>query len=242
MSRPTSKVYHDLRDQFMKSVEVAEKKAPDRDFGKFFQAQNQRNKGEDDRRFITVLDESGKLAPLDIGMRAQAARGIGNLINQMSDNRWNLNQLSEGDKSVSLSKDQSTSFKIPQLQKKKIELEKIKPDIKEEPNLAKQIKGMLLLNDPIKMLEHTRKNEAKYSFDSLDTFPTNIKEISKMPEELGQLGVQKVTQERLKNALNSGTSGHSIIKKNYFFLDETVDVDMYSEISNYSRKVVRHSK
>lgn len=236
------KAYHELRGQFMKSVEEAEKKQSERNFGEFFTTQQQRNKGAEDRRFITVLDESGKLVPVDIGLRAQAGKGIGNMLNLFSENRWTLNLASDGDKSVSLSKELSAS---PILAKAHLRVSKEKENqVSETPDIkpAKELKGLLLLNDPMKILELSRKNQAQFSFDNLDTFPATIQDIFKMPEELGQLGVRKDLQERLKRALTAGTSSHSILKKNYFFLDENVDVDLYSDISSYSRKVIRHSK
>lgn len=81
-----------------------------------------------------------------------------------------------------------------------------------------------------------------YSFDNIDDFPSDIMTISKMKEELGPFGLPQQLKDRLKNAVSIGLFEHSILKKNYFYFDETMDVEYYKDLSSYGRKVLRNSK
>lgn len=86
------------------------------------------------------------------------------------------------------------------------------------------------------------KGKKFYSFDNVDAFPTDILDIQAMVEELGPYGLAPPQAERLKSVMAIGTFEHSVLKKNYFYLDETLDVDYYKDLSTYSRKVLRNSK
>lgn len=81
-----------------------------------------------------------------------------------------------------------------------------------------------------------------YSFGQIESFPTNILAISQMPEEFGPFGLPQAQIDRIKFATSIGGFDHSVLKKNYFYLDETIDIEFYRDLSPYARRVFKNSK
>ena len=98
------------------------------------------------------------------------------------------------------------------------------------------------LDDPIKILEDKWADQGKFKLEEIGSLPTDITEIANIQEDFGPYGIPVEQRDRLSRVMRVGTFEHSILKKNYFFLDEGQDIDFYGNISSYSRKVLRHGE
>ena len=107
-----------------------------------------------------------------------------------------------------------------------------------ERDLIKQTSMLEAPGSPLSTAASTKI----YSFDNIDDFPSDILTISRMKEDLGPFGLPQQLKDRLKDAVAIGLFEHSILKKNYFYFDETMDVEYYKDLSSYGRKVLRNSK
>lgn len=81
-----------------------------------------------------------------------------------------------------------------------------------------------------------------YSFAQIESFPTSILAISQMSEDFGPFGLPQAQLDKIKFVTSISGFDHSVLKKNYFYLDETIDVEFYRDLSPYSRKVFKNSR
>lgn len=81
-----------------------------------------------------------------------------------------------------------------------------------------------------------------YSFDNLDSFPTEIDDIVNIKEYSNPLGTIKEVSPVCENLRKNGLIEHSILKQNYFYLDESQDINFFKDLSSYSRTVFKDPK
>jgi hypothetical protein len=98
-----------------------------------------------------------------------------------------------------------------------------------------------LQNQRVKMqIENIRAKN--FNFDDLDSFPTDIDEIIKIKEHSNPLGTIKDVSPVCENLRKNGLIEHSILKQNYFYLDESQDINFFKDLSSYSRTVFKDPK
>lgn len=233
-----TRTYNVLRMQFMRFIEQAEKTESQKNFNTFFTTQNHRNQSSETKRYITVLDEGGKLVPVNISQKMPASHTIGGYIPVAEDQGWTLNPgkgHTLNQKQIGWTKTKETFQETTQTVKA----------ITQPQIPSKEISGLqkiTSIDDPIKILRDRWKDQGKFSLDHADILPKDILEISNIQEDFGPYGLPIEQKERLKCVMRVGTFEHSILKKNYFFLDEAQDIDFYCNISSYSRKVLRNGE
>lgn len=96
-------------------------------------------------------------------------------------------------------------------------------------------------NERIKM--HLRNIQStEYTLDDLDCFPDDINDIYKMREFTNPIQELKDSTPICENLRKYGLIEHSILKQNYFYLDESQDINFYKDLSSYSRRVFKDPK
>lgn len=98
-----------------------------------------------------------------------------------------------------------------------------------------------LENERIKM--HIKNIQSKdYSLDNLDEFPDDINDIFRMKEHSNPIQELKDSTPICENLRKNGLLEHSILKQNFFYLDENQDINFYKDLSSYSRRVFKDPK
>lgn len=171
--------------------------------------------------------------------------------NQKKINKFRQNEASKDGDSTFRVKGSNELKHVSKIEIRKNISPRIHPIEKESSNnLGITLMGMALKephpNKPMNIKESetisTVSTEKIYTFDNIDDFPSSITSISQIKEDIGPFGLPPEQKERLKNPIEIGLFEHSILKKSYFYFDETIDVEYYKDLSSYSRKVLRNSK
>lgn len=96
-------------------------------------------------------------------------------------------------------------------------------------------------NERIKM--HIKNIQSKeYTLDDLDCFPDDINDIFRMKEFTNPIQQLKDPTPICENLRKNGLIEHSILKQNFFYLDESQDINFYKDMSSYSRRVFKDPK
>jgi len=86
----------------------------------------------------------------------------------------------------------------------------------------------------------SKSNTTKiHNLEDLQSFPTTIDEIYDMKDDELFLGIENIEKDAYDNIIKYGPIDYSIVKKNYFHLDEKQDIDYYKDLSPYARKVLK---
>ena len=89
-------------------------------------------------------------------------------------------------------------------------------------------------------IHHKQLKKDNYDLESmLDKLPMSIDEITQIKEAENPLKDNLEPTEIDKEIMEYGPIEYSILKGNYFHLDEKQDLDFYKDLSSYSRKVFK---
>ena len=90
---------------------------------------------------------------------------------------------------------------------------------------------------------HIKNIQSKeYTLDDLDSFPEDINDIYRMKEFTNPIQQLKDATPICENLRKNGLIEHSILKQNFFYLDESQDINFYKDLSSYSRRVFKDPK